>query len=126
MPSSTRCARGVFAVLLLTFLLSATTAATAATAVAIAPTNAPRGARVVLTGTGLDDASVTVTFAGAVTVASARVVSRTATVLEVAVPATAITGNVRVNASGAVIATFPFTVAADPSFTSVATLAASD
>jgi RHS repeat-associated protein len=101
--------------------------ATAATATNLVPSTAPHGARALLVGSGLDagDADVAFTAAGG-NRASAMIVSRSATTLELIVPGTAASGPVQVTVNGAALAPLPFTLAPDPLYTRVATLAASD
>jgi len=119
-----RYARLVVSLIFATLLASA---ADAATATSVVPSSAPRGARVVVAGTGLDASDVSVGFTdSAGNVVPSQIVSRSATVIEVAVPRTAATGSVRVTSGGATIATFPFTVTPDAAYVKVATLAASD
>jgi len=119
-----RYARLVVSLIFATF---AALAAVVATATSIVPSSAPRGARVVVAGTGLDAPDVSVGFADSSgNVVPSQIVSRSATVIEVAVPRTAATGSVRVTSGGATIATLPFTVTPDAAYVKVATLAASD
>src|ERR1051326_925865 len=101
-------------------------AATAATAVTLTPGTAPHAARAVIAGSGLDAATLNVTFAAPSGRAPATIFSRTATLVEASVPPTAISGAVNVDVSGATVASLPFTLAPDPPFVKVVTLAISD
>jgi len=97
----------------------------ATTATELVPRTAPRGARAIVVGSGLDSATLDVTFAtSAGGRTTADVLARTATLLEVAVPSNAASGEVRVTLSGTTIAAFPFTVSASPAPVKSATLAA--
>ena len=108
------------------FVMIFVTGAFAATATDLIPRTAPQGARVVVVGTGLDSPMVTVQFPSlGGTPLAATVVSRTATLLEVSVPAGAVSGAVIVSTSGASIGAFAFTVAPDVDVQRVATLAVS-
>src|SRR5205823_8552572 len=77
--------------------IAAASASSAATATLLVPTAAPRGARAVLVGTGLDAGTINVTFAAAAGRTPAAVISRTATVIEIGVPANAASGTVQVD-----------------------------
>jgi hypothetical protein len=98
--------------------------AQAATASELIPASAPRGARLVVTGTGLDAADLAVRFAVTGSSIAAVVVAKTSALAEVVVPPNAITGNVTVTAGGQTVGTFAFTRQADPAYASVSTLAA--
>ncbi|MGZ8779636.1 MAG: IPT/TIG domain-containing protein, partial [Thermoanaerobaculia bacterium] len=86
----------------------------------LVPATAPAGARVLVSGRGLADPSLAVTFAG--TAAAAIVVQRTDRAIEVVVPANAVTGNVRVTSGSTLVGELPFTVATEPRYI-VSTLA---
>ncbi|HYU26444.1 MAG TPA: SMP-30/gluconolactonase/LRE family protein, partial [Thermoanaerobaculia bacterium] len=101
-------------------------AASAATATNLVPALAPHGARALIVGTGLDAGTMTVTFASSGGSTPATIVSRSATLIEIVVPAAAVTGAVNVDVSGATIASLPFTLAPDTAFVRVTTLVASD
>jgi sugar lactone lactonase YvrE len=97
------------------------------TASRIIPASAPAGARFVVPGSGLDTGTLTISFPTADgTTAAAQIVGRTATTVEGIVPASAVTGNVRLTQNGAAVASFAFSVSAPPAFSRVTTLAASD
>src|SRR5437867_1403147 len=98
------------------FLVSSEASATL-TATAVIPASAPRGAHAVIVGTGLDASDVPLTV-GAV---PGTVVLRTATLLEFIVPQTAASGPVRIGTVA-----LPFTLAADSTYLSAATILASD
>ncbi|HEX3108715.1 MAG TPA: SMP-30/gluconolactonase/LRE family protein, partial [Thermoanaerobaculia bacterium] len=101
--------------------------ATGATLTGIVPAAAPHGARVVLTGSGLDAPDLAATFSdesGNAIVAS--IVAKSAKSAEVIVPYSAASGPVQASVSGAIIGTASFTLLLDPAFTSVRTLAVSD
>ncbi|HEV2722687.1 MAG TPA: hypothetical protein VG323_21870 [Thermoanaerobaculia bacterium] len=100
--------------------------ALASTTTTLVPATAPHGARAVLVGTGLDAGTLDVTFAAWAGRVPAAIASRTATLVEIIVPVTAVSGPVQVAANGATIASLPFTLAPDTAFVKVATLAASD
>ncbi len=85
----------------------------------LVPSSAPVGARVLITGQGLADPALTVSFAPS---ANALVVARNNSFLEVVVPANAVTGNVRITSGATVVRQLPFTVADAPRYT-VSTLA---
>lgn len=107
------------------FIVTAAPLLRAATVNEIAPRSAPRGARVIAAGSGLDGTGLEVTFAnfeGGRTVAA--VVTRTPAFLEVRVPADAVTGEVRVVAGATTIGTSSFTVTAPPPAVRSSTLAA--
>src|SRR6185295_2821770 len=90
----------------------------------LVPATAPRGARAIVIGLGLDAGTLAVSFAaGGTQTVVAEIVSRTTSLVEVIVPATAVTGKVVVTASGTEVGRFDFTLATDPGFVSVATLA---
>ena len=101
------------------FLLSVLTPASLLAA-EIIPSAAPRGARVVVTGDGLDGASVL--FTGTAGPVPARIVVRTSTFLEAVVPSTAATGSVTVGGNG----TLSFTLLPDPPIARLSTILASD
>ncbi|MCI0479044.1 Ig-like domain-containing protein, partial [Candidatus Uhrbacteria bacterium] len=90
------------------------------------PTRAPHGARVVVVGSGLDAPTLSVSFTAANGFVVAPIVARTAALIEVNVPSSAVSGAVRVNLGSSTIATFDFTLGATPSFVRVTTLATSD
>jgi RHS repeat-associated protein len=108
----------------LVILFTAAQAAFASTATTLVPASAPHGARVIILGTGLDATDVTVSFptAGG-QFETATVVSRTPTLLEVVVPASATTGELKVTNAGGTIGTPSFTLAPDPGYAKVLTLA---
>jgi sugar lactone lactonase YvrE len=100
--------------------------AEAATVSAIIPATAARGARVVVTGTGLEAPELAVAFTDSSGAAlPATIVLRTATLLEVSVPLAAVTGPVRVTHGATTVATVSFALAPDPAFARVITLAGS-
>ncbi len=105
--------------LLATLLIA--TSATAATISAIIPASAPRGARVILTGTGLDAPDLSVTFSAGSARASAAIVARSASLVELSVPPAASSGEVIVMTASGTLATRQFTVTPHPEFVSVAT-----
>jgi RHS repeat-associated protein len=92
----------------------------------VVPASAPRGARVIISGTGLDAANVGVTFTH---VTGERIVApllaQTPSLLEVEVPAEAVSGTVRVTESVVIVGTFPFAVAPEGAFARVSTMPAS-
>src|ERR1700704_1258823 len=106
-----------FVVLVLLVLIAGL--AQAASVQQLVPASAPHGARVAIIGSGLDAPDLAVAFTGG----AGTIVSRSATVAEVIVPTGAISGPVRVTAGGATIGTPSFTLAADPAWTKVVTLA---
>ncbi len=114
----------VWVVLLVLFAIQPLVAATVGSLI---PATAPHGARVVVTGSGLSRTDVAIAFSDSSGAAlTATVVTRADRFLEAIVPPQAATGAVHVtNASGA-LGTLAFTLAADPAYMSVATLAASD
>jgi hypothetical protein len=96
----------------------------AAPSMALIPPIAARGARVVVAGTGLDAAAIAVTFtASGAASGAATIVQRTATLAEVIVPPSAVSGPVKVTSGTSSLATLSFTLAPDPSFGRVVTLA---
>ena len=108
------------------FLIFVASGAVAATATDLIPRTAPQGARAVVVGNGLDAPDLTVQFPSAGGAAiPAPIVSRTATVLEISVPAGAVSGAVTVTGSGSPLGSFAFTVAPDIAVQRVATLAVS-
>lgn len=113
--------RVLASVLSLCLSVCLTSALAAATLQGVIPVQAPHGARVVITGTGLDDPQIAVAFSGAGGDVIATIVVRTATEIEARVPETAITGPIRAGSASA-----SFTVGADPGFANVVTLAASN
>jgi RHS repeat-associated protein len=98
----------------------------AATATEFLPASAPRGARAIVVGSGLDTGGAGVVFAAGSGTVSASIAGRTATSLEVTVPATATSGDVRITIDGALVATLPFTLSPDSAWLKVKTLVASD
>ncbi len=90
-----------------------------ATVSQLVPSSAPPGARVLITGQGLADPTLAVSFTSS---ASAFIVSRNNSYLEVVVPAKAVTGNVRITSGATLVRELPFTVSNAPSYT-VSTLA---
>ncbi|HEX8171499.1 MAG TPA: Ig-like domain-containing protein [Thermoanaerobaculia bacterium] len=84
----------------------------------LVPSAAPAGARVMVTGRGLADPTIAVSF-GAV---SAAVVARDDRFVEVLVPPSAASGNVKVTLGTTLVRELPFTVTADPKYV-VTTLA---
>jgi len=115
--------RRLIAVCLIALL---STSGFAATATDLIPTTAPRGARVIVRGTDLDRGDLGVTFPDGATGSAATVHERASKYAEVSVPASAVSGNVRVTQGATQLASLPFTLAPDVVFASVATLAASD
>ncbi|HXI32501.1 MAG TPA: IPT/TIG domain-containing protein [Gemmatimonadales bacterium] len=98
----------------------------AATATDLVPTAAPHGARFIVAGSGLDASDLAVNFARAGGgVVPAVIVSRAPAIAEGLVPPEAINGAVSVTTGGSTIATFTFTVTADPVITQVNTIVAS-
>jgi len=95
----------------------------ATTASEIVPSAAPRGARLIVVGTGLDATDLAVRFPVTGSSIAATVVAKTAALAEVIVPANAITGNLTVTAGGQISGTFAFTLQAAPAYTAVVTLA---
>jgi RHS repeat-associated protein len=77
------------------------------------PASAPAGALVFVTGRGLADSAIGVTFAGS---ATASVIARNDRYIEVIVPSNAVTGNVRIAAGTNVIAEKSFTVTNGPAY----------
>jgi YD repeat-containing protein len=93
--------------------------------VSIIPSAAPRGARVLITGSGLDAPDLAAAFTDASgNPVAARILATAPAYAEVAVPAAAVSGPVRVTAGGSTTP-LPFTVAPDPTFATVTTLALS-
>ena len=93
----------------------------AAAAATVVPDRAPAGARVIVTGSGLTGATVTVaTRKGDM---PPRVVARSATLLELVLPADAVTGHIRITSGGATERIL-LTVIPQPSIAKSATLAA--
>jgi len=92
----------------------------------ILPASAPHGARAIITGTGLDDPSITVSFAGGGGTLPATIVSTAPTSIEMIVPPAATSGPVTVRSGSGTLATVAFTVLPDPPFITVVTKAASD
>ena len=84
------------------------------------PSSAPAGAHVFVNGRGLADPAITVAFTGAS--GNASVVARNDRFIEVVVPSSATTGNVRVASGSNVIADKAFTVTSQPLY-KVTTLA---
>ncbi|HEX6642366.1 MAG TPA: Ig-like domain-containing protein, partial [Thermoanaerobaculia bacterium] len=81
----------------------------------IIPTTAPIGARVLVTGSGLNDPNLSIAFGST----SATIVQRSDRFLEAIVPAS---GNVRIALGGTILKELPFTVASEPRYI-VSTLA---
>jgi len=103
-------------------LLSASPLFAAVTVTELVPHGAPRGARVVVAGSGFESAAVEISFASASGGRTAApLLARSATLLEVAVPQDAVSGDVRVTAAGAAIGAFAFSVAPAPAFVKSAT-----
>jgi RHS repeat-associated protein len=95
----------------------------AATITELLPASAPHGARAIVVGSALDAGSIAVTFAAAGGgTATAAIISRSPSAIEVVVPANAVSGDVRVSDVG----TLPFTLLSEAPFANVTTLAASD
>ncbi|HXH39274.1 MAG TPA: IPT/TIG domain-containing protein [Thermoanaerobaculia bacterium] len=116
-----------FAVVVLAVIASITAPAFAATTTAFVPASAPHGARAVVAGTGLDQGVLAITFpVSGGGIAAAPIVSRSASLVEIAVPPQAVSGALQVTANGTPIGTFSFTLLPDPPFAKVTTLAASD
>jgi len=101
-------------------------AASGQSATEVIPKSAPHGARLLVVGSGLDTPTLSVSFTAANGFVAAPIVARTAALIEVSVPSSAVTGAVRVNSGSSTFATFDFTLAASPTFAKVTTLAASD
>jgi hypothetical protein len=92
----------------------------------VVPRAAPPGARVILAGTGLDAGGIVVTFAGSGGVRqTAAVVTRTATLMEVRVPVSAATGELRAASGSTSLVTIGFTVTSPPTLVKSTTLAVS-
>lgn len=109
-----------FLTFLLTTLLAASVFAQGAAAVReLVPSTAPAGARVLVTGRGLADPAIAVSFAPG---ANAAVVTRSERFVEVVVPPNAVSGNVRVTLGTTLLKELPFTLAGDPKYV-VTTLA---
>jgi RHS repeat-associated protein len=99
--------------------------ATAATVTGIVPSAAPRGARVVVTGRDLPP-DLTISFSDASGAGvSARVVETASDFVEVIVPRTAVTGPVTATQAGTMLGSASFTLASQPGYTAVRTLAGS-
>jgi DNA-binding beta-propeller fold protein YncE len=98
----------------------------AATALQVIPASAPRGARIVVRGTGLGAGELQVRFADGAQGTDAAIQARTSQSTEVTVPPNAVSGEVRVTHSGSQIAALPFTVRPDARFESVRTIATND
>ncbi len=96
----------------------------AASAADVVPRSAPRGARILVIGEGLDAAGIDVTFTGA---GGARltgaVITRAATTLEVSVPQNAGSGELRVVSGATTLLSVPFTISSSPALVRSATLA---
>ncbi|HJQ36232.1 MAG TPA: Ig-like domain-containing protein [Thermoanaerobaculia bacterium] len=103
-------------------MLLAATQLFAAAATDLVPRTAPRGARVIVVGSGFDAVAPEVTFAAASGRVAAPLITRSANLLEVAVPQAATSGEVRVTAGGAALATFSFTATPPPPFAKSATI----
>lgn len=99
------------------------TALPAATTDSLIPGRAPRGARAIIIGTGLDTADVAVTVAAAAGRTNTEVVLRSPDVLEFVIPATAVSGDVEVRRGAQLIGTFVLTIVQEPAITSVTTIA---
>lgn len=113
-----------FVVLLLS--LSGPAKAFAVTATEIIPASAPVGADAIVVGSALDTQGLTVTFPSSTGgVISASISSRTPSRLDLTVPTGAVSGTVKVLNSTITVATFQFTVATAPSFSSVGAISAS-
>src|SRR5688500_4137000 len=100
------------AALILFALLLPSVLAAQTTVRELVPSMAPAGARVLITGRGLADPNIVVAF-GAL---SANVVQRNDRFIEVSVPASAISGNVRVTNATTLIRELPFTLASEPRY----------
>jgi sugar lactone lactonase YvrE len=98
----------------------------AGTAVRLVPQLAPAGARFVIAGSGLDRDDVSIGFASSGGSVPASVVGGTATIVEGVVPLTATSGSVRVTQGGALLGTFPFTLASSVPLVRVSTLPVSN
>ncbi len=92
----------------------------------ILPSSAPRGARILVVGEGLDVPSLAIAFpsssGGSV---AAAIIVRSSKFVEAVVPPFAANGVVTVSAHTTSIGAFPFTVLNDPPFVKSATIAAS-
>jgi hypothetical protein len=87
------------------------------------PATAPAGARMLVTGGGLSDESLTVSFTASAGYSDATIIRREARFLEVVVPPLATTGMVRVMRDGDLIGERSFTLAAPPAYTRLTTIA---
>ena len=101
------------------------TAAAARTVREIVPQGAPRGAHVLLVGSGMDGTEISVRFSSAAGTVPAEIVKRTATTVELRVPGSAMSGTVVVNDAAMAVGSLPFTVTADSRYEMVDTLVAS-
>ncbi|HJQ41121.1 MAG TPA: Ig-like domain-containing protein [Thermoanaerobaculia bacterium] len=99
--------------IVLTALLLAPMLAAQTSVRELIPASAPAGARVFVSGRGLGDSAIGVTFANS---AAATVVSRNDRTIEVIVPSNAVTGTVRIASGTNVIAEKPFTVTNVPAY----------
>ncbi|MDP9191461.1 MAG: Ig-like domain-containing protein [Acidobacteriota bacterium] len=99
-------------------LSGAATVLSAQTVRELVPSSAPAGARVLVTGRGLADPNIAVAFGSL----SANVLERNDRFIEVSVPSSAVTGNVRVSLGASLIGELSFTVATQPRYI-VSTLA---
>jgi RHS repeat-associated protein len=91
------------------------------------PASSPRGAHILVAGTGLDSPSLAVAFTNASGAAvAAPIVARARTFVELIVPSAAVSGNVVVSADGASIGTFPFTLLSPAPYVKTSTILASD
>jgi sugar lactone lactonase YvrE len=105
-------------------LVIAPAAVAAPLATQLVPAAAPRGARVLIIGSELQQPDIAVTFSAAGGQgAAAEVVSRGEQMLEVLVPSAVVSGPVTVSAGGTAIGHFPFSVTPDPVYVTVATVA---
>jgi len=115
--------RRLIAVLLSGFIASS---GLAATATDLVPAAAPRGSRVVVRGSDLQTGDLAVTFPDGGSGTAATINERAGKYADVSVPATAISGGVRVTQGTTSVATLRFTVLPDTPFQTVKTLVASD
>jgi len=90
---------------------------------ALIPAVASRGARATIVGAGLDSPDLAINFSAESGWVQASVMTRTATHLDLRVPAMATSGPVRLVSGETTIGTFQFTVTADRPFVRVRTIA---
>ncbi|MHB9000599.1 MAG: IPT/TIG domain-containing protein [Thermoanaerobaculia bacterium] len=94
-----------------------------ATMTEFVPSAASRGARALITGTGLSDPAISVVFTGTSGDVAATIVARQETLLDLEIPSTASSGPVRVLHGTSTVGTFSFTLVEEPRLLNVATIA---